>query len=263
MITSNSNSKIKEAINIKKRHASLKESAFFIEGVRLIESALKSGIHLIDLFYTDRFAASERGAIIISSVKKRGGTAIHVSETVMTRLSDTETPQGVLCIASKAKEGLNESVTGENSVLLVCDGIKDPGNMGAVIRSADALACDAVICTPDTCNPFSPKAVRASAGSVFNIPLIFEQPENIVNLLKQRDMKVVVSDPYRGEAVMAVDLISPFALVVGEEAAGVSEFFKSRADVFLNIPVTKRADSLNVAVSSAICLYEALRQRKK
>jgi len=263
MITSLSNKKIKEAIFVKKKHADYKYNAFFIEGERVLEMALASGVILKRVFYTDEFVSKGNRKSLVKSVTTGDVEVLEISTKVMRSISDTETPQGIAAIASLRKYELEDLKESENPVLLICDRVKEPGNLGSIIRSSDAFGADAVMIVPGTCNPFSPKVIRASAGSIFNIPLIFVPGEKLIPWMKARQLRLLVTDPYGGESIFHIDFTLPFALVLGEEAGGVSKFFKEKADLFIHIPLKGRADSLNVSISAAIILYEAQKQRSK
>ncbi|MBF0592516.1 MAG: RNA methyltransferase, partial [Nitrospirae bacterium] len=138
----------------------------------------------------------------------------------------------------------------------------DPGNCGAIIRTADALGASAVVVLPQTCNPFSPKVVRATAGSIFNIPVVYASVEGLLSWVRQREITLAVTTPHAGKAINEADLTCPLALVVGEESGGIDPWLIDRAALSINIPIMGRAESLNVATCASICLYEAQRQRR-
>jgi TrmH family RNA methyltransferase len=246
---------IKEAINIKEKRSRYRHEAFLIEGQHLIESALDTGAELKQVFFTEGF----KDKALLRRLAEKGVNMIEVTDRILLKLSDTETPQGILAIASYKPLELDDIEI--KGIAVVCDGIQDPGNLGTIIRTADATGSDAVILLPGTCDAFMPKALRASAGSIFNIPVIYEKREKISGHLRKKGVKICAMTPDAKESVFDVDLSPPIAFVFGNESRGISPELKKASDIRLKIPITGRAESLNVASSAAVCLYEALRQR--
>ncbi|MEJ2695301.1 MAG: RNA methyltransferase [Candidatus Sulfobium sp.] len=146
-------------------------------------------------------------------------------------------------------------------MVVVLDGIKDPGNLGTIIRTSDAAGAHAVVLLPGTCDPFMPKPLRASAGSVFNIPVVETEIAPLMKWMKERSIKMTVTSPDATDILYDADLTYPGAFAFGNEAHGVSRELKEEADLTVKIPIYGGAESLNVASSAAICLYEAVRQR--
>ncbi len=262
MITSLANKKIKEVFNIKKKYSYFKNSAFFIESKRIFKMALNLEVTIKRVFYTNEIISNSEGANLLKKISKKNTEVFEISKRIMDKLSDTDTPQGIVGVVSTRKYGIKDLKDKKDLLILVCDRLKDPGNLGSIIRSSDAFGADAVIILPKTCNPFSPKVVRSSAGSIFNIPIIFENTKCLIKWVKLNNLRLIATDTYDGINISQVNFKSPFALIVGEEAEGVRTLLKRESDFLVNIPIEKRVESLNVAVSSAICLYEASKQRK-
>ncbi|MBF0337306.1 MAG: RNA methyltransferase [Nitrospirae bacterium] len=242
---------------IKKRHAFYKNDAFFVEGLKVVSMALSSGAVIRRLFYT------ADNVLDVEPIRSAAIEAIEVSWEVIARLSDTQAPQGVVAIAQKDVVPLRGLLLKGAALAVVCDRVKDPGNVGAIIRTADAFGADAVVVLPQTCNPFSPKVVRASAGSIFNLPVVYASAVELVDWVRQRGITLAVTTPHIGMAIDDADLACPLALVAGEEAAGIDPWLLDRATLTVNIPMVGAAESLNVATSVAVSLYEARRQRKE
>lgn len=254
---------IREAVRIKEKRSRYRHEAFLVEGPHLIEMAVASGTEgrralLKQVFYTEEFKKKSHRPLL-DRLFKSGTAVFEVTERILLRLSDTETPQGIVAVASCRALSLDEITV--RGFLVVCDGIQDAGNLGTTIRTADAAAADAVVLLPGTCDAFMPKTLRASAGSIFNIPVVYEERKRLVRWLKDRKIRLAVTAPDAGQSVFDADLGVPLAFVFGNEATGVSPELKKAADLKLKIPVPGKAESLNVASSAAVCLYEALRQR--
>ncbi len=149
------------------------------------------------------------------------------------------------------------------ALIVVIDGVQDPGNLGAIIRTSDAAAADAVILLPGTCDAFMQKTIRSTAGSIFNIPVIHADLQALLQWLRLNEIKLAVTSLDSARTVFEERLEGPLALVFGNEAHGVSKEIRSAADLLLKIPIYGHAESLNVASAAAVCLYEAVRQRMK
>jgi TrmH family RNA methyltransferase len=260
-IESTSNPAIKEALEVGKKRSRHGSDAFLIEGPHLLEAALTAGdrTHIRRVFFTDRFR--EREPRLYKRILKSGAELIEVKEHVMKKLSSTEAPQGVAALASCRQPG-PDSVD-LKGIVAVSDGIQDPGNLGAIIRTADAVGAKAVVLLPGSCDPFSGKALRASAGSAFNIPILYVDRDALVAMLKRRKIPLAVTTPEARTSIFRADLGPPVALAFGNEAGGISAELKEAARLNLRIPIEGRAESLNVASAAAVCLYEALRRARE
>jgi TrmH family RNA methyltransferase len=256
-ITSLSNPLIKETLKGKK---TLLRKAMLIEGNHFLGTALESGVDIRRVFFTGKYRSENEAFLIKFSGKKT--ELIEVTEHILSRLADTETPQGVVAEVGYKGRKLQEVSLQRDPLIVVCDGIQDPGNLGTIIRTADAAGADAVALLPGTCDPFMPKGVRATAGSIFNLPVVFLEPDALVEWLRKKSISLMASDVHASRSIYDTDMRKPLAFVFGNEAAGVSEYLKGKSDMKVRIPIPGKAESLNVATSAAICLYEAVRQRR-
>lgn len=255
-ITSASNPLIRAALKGKK---DLQPGCLFIEGQNLIETAVASGAEMGTVFFTGDYKAGH--ASLLRRLAERASCLIETTEKALSRLCDTETPQGIAATASIKTYSLNEVPFKKNPLMAVCDGIQDPGNLGAIIRTSDAAGADAVIILPESCNAFMPKVVRSTAGSIFNIPIVFSDAEMLSDWAAERKITLAATAADAPRTIFDADLRMPLVLVFGSEADGVGEKIKKSAQLSISIPIFGRAESLNVAASAAICLYEAVRQR--
>lgn len=260
-ITSTSNQNIKETIDILKKHRRQRPARVLIEGVRLIESALNAGAKTDKVFFTESLADREEGRKIMRMIPQERDCFFEVSERVMQRLSDTESPQGILAVVTYEPLRLEEVRTSDSPLITVLDGVQDPGNLGTIIRTSDAAGADAVVLLPGTCDPFMPKPLRASAGSVFSIPVVETELAILMKWTKERSIELMVTASEGAAALYDVDLARPVAFAFGNEAHGISRAMREAADLAVRIPIYGGAESLNVGSAAAICLYEAVRQR--
>jgi len=269
-ITSPTNHLIKETLNEKKqgRHDNL-----FIEGHRLIEMAIASGAEIVGspksrrllgvtvrrVFFTPTYRVKNER--FLRRLSKRVPDLIETTAHILSKLAETETPQGIVAVAACRLHKLNDLSLKANPLIVVCDGIQDPGNLGTIIRTSDAAQADAVITLRGTCDPFMSKVIRATAGSIFNIPVVPSDTDEVIEWLKEKGIAILVADTRASGTIYETDLSRALAFVFGNEAEGVGDKLKGVADMLLKIPIYGRAESLNVASSAAICLYEAIRQR--
>jgi len=260
-ITSATNPHIRKIISEPEKGADSPVRSFLIEGPHLIEMALKAGENITEAFFTGPFSGKEEGAKMINRLASAAIKLVEVSDKVMQKLAGTVTPQGIAAVVSHRPAVLDELKSGPGPLLVVLDRIQDPGNLGTIIRTADAAGSDAVLLLPPSCDPFMQKTVRSTAGSIFNIPVVQTQPERLLPFLRDRGIRLAVTSLDARDSVYDADLDGPVALVFGNEAQGVSRQLRDAADISMKVPVPGGAESLNVASAAAVCIYEAVRQR--
>ncbi len=258
-IESPSNPVVKDTLAQARKRSASSGGAFLIEGQNLFAEALRSGRVLIQsVFVTEEFL--DGNLEIFEGALAGGGINIYeVSQKIIKKLSATETPQGV-CAMVETAELSAEHLTFD-SITVVLDGIQDPGNTGTIIRTAHAFGSGAVVLLPGTCDAMNPKALRATAGSVFHIPVIRAQRDELVRKLRKDSVRIAMTEAHGGVPLSGADLSMPLAFVLGSEARGVSEELRRAADLAITIPVPGGAESLNVAQAAALCLWEAQRSK--
>jgi RNA methyltransferase, TrmH family len=262
-ITSTSNPHVKDSLNLMRKRLRQGTAMIPIEGLHLIEMALDSGAGIEKVFFTESLSGSEKGKKMLGMIPKKSDCFFEVSEKVMDRLADTDSPQGIVAVVSYSAPRLEEVSVCDRPLVTVVDGVQDPGNLGTIIRTADAAGADAVVLLPGTCDPFMPKPLRASAGSVFNIPVVQTEIGPLLKWVKDRGLRLAVTSPDAAETLFDTDLTLSVALAFGNEAHGVSTELREAADLAVKIPIYGKAESLNVGSAAAICLYEAARQRRR
>ena len=263
VISSPSNPLVKEILKIKAGKKTGQEGRCIIEGPHLIEMALSSQAAIERVLFIAEFLARRDGRRLLRSLmgKVPAGGIIEMSGSVIDRLSDTETPQGILAVVVFGATAPEDLIIGDSPLVVICDGIQDPGNLGSLIRVSDAAGANAVFILPGTCNPYLPKVIRSTAGSIFHIPLVPIGPEACVDFLRTHHIPLAIADVRGAVSLFDADLTGPLALAFGSEARGAGRVLREKADVLLKIPIVGKAESLNVAMAASICLYEAVRQR--
>ena len=263
-IASFSNSLVKQTAEIAGRKQRPADAFFVAEGPHLAGAALDASVRVRELFYTEEFISTITGRTLVDRfVRSDPGpeSIIELPAAVFSRMADTETPQGILAVVEIRQTSLKTLNLKGKALLVVCDGIQDPGNLGTMIRVSDAAGADAVILLPGTCDPYSAKTVRATAGSIFHIPVVYSGQDELRSYLSDKGIKLYAADAGAKMSLFETDLDRACALAFGNEAKGISAFIRNNADFIAGIPIPGKAESLNAAVSAAIFLYEAVRQR--
>ena len=254
MITSSQNPKIKLARALlgraKERHEA---KAFVVEGVRLVEEAANSNWGFRFVLYDE--SLSERGKLQVASLRSRGIEVEKASESLMKSLSETETPQGILAILEFSELPITNSL----NFVLIPDQIRDPGNLGTLLRSAAATGVQAVLLPPETTDAFAPKVVRAGMGAHFRLPIHSMMWEGIEAQIKGLQIYLADMD---GSSCWEIDLRRPLALIVGGEAEGASEEARKLATQRISIPMAGNVESLNAGVAGSVLMFEVVRQRR-
>lgn len=237
----------------------------FIEGLRLCEEAVGAGLRISDVLYTERLAEDERGSRLLRALQERSERAALLSEAVMASVSDTKRPQGIVALAARPETGplvLERQAVETVPLLLLMHRTNNPTNAGALLRTAEAAGATGAVTTAGSTDLLSPKALRGAMGSAFRLPLWTDADyAEVLGWCAERGIRTVCADARAGRSYTEIDWTSPRALILGPEAAGLSEQETDAADEAVHIPMRPPVESLNVAVAAAILLYEAARQR--
>lgn len=260
-ITSPKNPLIKEIKSLYRKKDRMKNKSFIIEGIKMIEEAIDNNYPIKNIIYTDQLLKIKDGEILFEKIKGLDNI-IYVPNNIFKEISDTENPQGVLGIARLEYKELREIKNKERLFLLFLDEVQDPGNMGTIIRTADAFNADGIIVTDGCVDPYNPKVVRATMGSIFRVPLYYTS-DGIQELKKLKDMDIrLYSTSLVGSMpIYEADFNEGFILIIGNESNGVSEEIFSLSDKLIKIPMLGGAESLNAGVAASIIMYEVMKQR--
>ncbi|MEW6573520.1 MAG: RNA methyltransferase [Bacillota bacterium] len=256
------NPRVKGLLRLARRHRREQEEKFLIEGPRLVLEALSAGWPLEAVYCTARFAESEKNAELLNSLHEYGVIVYALPIEVFSRIASTEEPQGVLAVARTRKVEAGELFRDPSPLVVVVDGLQDPGNLGTIIRTADAAGASGAVLLPGTVDIYNPKVVRATAGALFRLPVIEGLPlDEALTLIKNAALELVVADPRGSVPFYAADLSGPVAIVVGSEGTGIKHKVQKAASERVFIPMPGGAESLNAAVAASLLIYEAVRQR--
>jgi TrmH family RNA methyltransferase len=203
----------------------------------------------------------ENEPALIEQAREAGAQLFELSKEAFAKCAYRERPDGLLAVAPQWKLGLDDLKLSAAPFLLVCESIEKPGNLGTILRSADAAGCDALILCDAVTDLFNPNVVRASTGVLFSVPVVVAESQTVQGWLKARGIRTAATTPHTENLYTQTELRGPLAVVMGSEQYGLSEFWMKNADVLVRIPMAGQADSLNVAMATIITLFEAVRQR--
>jgi TrmH family RNA methyltransferase len=260
MITSAQNPKIQKIrLLITQSKERKKTNQFVIEGVRLCEEAMNADWEFEYVLFSDNL--SERGRDIITQAINKNIPIDEIPFSLMKKIAGTENPQGIICVLDQKHPVLPE----RPDFVLICDSIKDPGNLGTILRSANAAQAQAVLVSPNSTDIFSPKVMRAGMGAHFHLPILQFDWDEIEEICKNpfHSMKTIIASANATTTLWQLDLIQPTAIIIGSEATGPCPEAQQLADQLIKIPMPGSSESLNAAIAASIILFEVVRQRWK
>lgn len=263
IIFSSQNEKIKKILKVKnKKNKRDKFSLFLIEGIKEITQAIDSNIQIDSLFICSKFLKDKK---ILKVFEKKSFFINECDEKIFKKISYKENPDGVIALAKQfkyEKDHLDKILLKKNPFILVCESLEKPGNLGAILRTADAAGIDAIILANSKIDIFNPNVIRSSLGTIFNIPIFNMKTQDVISFLKSKKINIISTYLKAQKSFNKVDLNKPLAIVVGSEEKGITKAFIEESNYLIKIPMFGKADSLNVANATTIILYEVLRQRK-
>ncbi len=231
-----------------------------VEGVRIVEEAIRSGLHLRAALFSE--SGQARAGRLLPQLGAQVETLL-LPDKLFTSMVPSETPQGVAALVRMKSYALGDLLAGEQDSALVVAvaGVQDPGNLGTILRSAEAFGATGVLLGENTVSAYNSKVVRASAGSIFRIPVVRQELKTALPALRDRGLRLLATSSHQGNPVNDAGLTSPLALLVGSEGAGLAREIMAQVDEVVAIPHSPRVESLNAGVAASIALYEAARQR--
>lgn len=259
-ITSFSNPRVKHLVALRRRRTREQYQETLLEGYEELLLALDAAVRPKILYYCAELTASQ-GQATIERVAATGAEVIHLSRAVFDKVAYRESPDGWLAVVPAVPADLTALTPGSRPLLLVCEGVEKPGNIGAMLRTADAAGVAGVIAAGPVTDWGNPNLIRASKGTVFSVPVASGSIDEVLHWLNERGISIVVTTPDTDVLITDVDLTGPVAIAVGSEKFGLSAQFLAAAHTRAKIPMFGRADSLNVATAAAIAIYEGVRQR--
>lgn len=256
-ITSLQNPKIKLAQKLFKSRERKKEDLILIEGCSEINLAIESGVMIDTLFFCPALAQDKK-------INKEipGDKILELDKELFSKIAYRDNPDGFIALAKVKRLKLNEIKLSKKPLVIVLEKVEKPGNLGAILRSADAAGVDAVILADPQTDLYQPNVIRASLGTIFSVPVATASNPEVFQWLHDKKIKSFAAVVGAKLKYMQADMSHPSAIVIGTEHEGLSDFWQDNADVGIGIPMRGKIDSLNASVSTAVILFEAVRQRR-
>ena len=262
VLTSLKSPRVKEVVRLRKRRERDKSRLMLIEGRRELEEALRNGAELKTLYVCESLFDGRGQKDIVSNAQQQSVEIVTVSEPIACKMAYRDNPEGLLAIAPQPVKGLEDIPLGKTPFVAILEGIEKPGNLGAVLRAADGAGAHGLLLCDCATDIYNPNTIRASLGTFFTMPFTQASSSEALRWCRQEGLQTVAATPSADLVYTQADLSGPCAVVVGSEDRGLSQLWLDEADIKVRIPMKGRADSLNAAVSTAILLYEAMRQRE-
>ncbi|HEY4632481.1 MAG TPA: RNA methyltransferase [Candidatus Limnocylindrales bacterium] len=263
MLTSAANPRIRSALQLRARRHRDATGLTIVDGARELRRALDAGVEVVEAFVCEPLLAGPDARVALDRL--RAGTApVHpTNETAFARLAFGDRVEGLVAVIRPRSTALADLAVPDDALVVVLEGVEKPGNVGAVLRSADGAGVDALIVASPRTDLHNPNVIRASAGTVFTVPLAAADADEVADWLGARQVRIVAAHVDAPTPYTDADLTGPLAIVLGAEDRGLSERWR-RPDVeAVHLPMLGVADSLNVSVAAALLLYEARRQRDR
>ena len=261
-LTSLQNPKVKRAFALRDRRERDREGVTILEGYRELTRAHAAGIPIRETFFCREMFVGENNDALLDTLRDAGSAIYECSANVLRKIAYRERPEGLIAIAEMKRKGLDEIPAKPDGLYLVAETIEKPGNLGSILRSADAVGATAVIVCNKQTDIFNPNVIRASTGAIFSMPLAETTSEEALAWLRNLGIKTLAATPHTHLYYTDVDMKQGVAIVVGAEQYGLSDYWMNSADLQVLIPMLGKMDSLNVATAATILLYEAARQRE-
>ena len=255
-ISSLQNRRVKQVMMLQQKSSERRKTGLFVvEGVRELGHCMKAGYVVDSIYYCASLFSDMSVLVGVEHVYE-------VTPQVYEKMAYRGSTEGLLAVVKAKAHGLDTLNLPENPLIMVLESVEKPGNLGAVLRSADAAGADAVILCDPLTDLYNPNLIRASIGALFTVPTVAVGNKECIAFLKERGIKILTAQLQDSELYYDMDMTCGTAIVMGTEATGLTNEWRQAADAHIRIPMCGQLDSLNVSVSAAILLYEAVRQRK-
>jgi len=261
-ITSRSNPRILDAVRLRDRRERERTGRTLIDGARELTTAISAGTVIEAVYALDEDASIPVGvSTILEAVRLKGIELVTVAPAVLERLAFGDRLDGVVAVARVPDVGLGHLSVSDPALVVVIEGLEKPGNLGAILRTADAVGASVIAADPRT-DLFNPNAIRASLGTIFTVPIASASTSDTLAWLRERQIPIVAARVDATQPYWSADLRSSVAIALGSETHGLSDAWSGEGVSAVRLPMSGIADSLNVATTAAVLLYEATRQRE-
>lgn len=261
-ITSAQNPCIKHVCKLRDRRCRELEQLTLLEGYRELTRGLEYGMEIIECYFAPVLFLGDNEFALLDELKHRGATVAEVAPHLLEKMAYRERPEGLIAIARMKKHHLGDLKIRPDGLYLIAEAVEKPGNLGSILRSADAAGVDGLIICNKCTDIYNPNVIRASTGALFCVPLAEATTSETIDWLSRNNIKTLAATPHTDKIYTEIDMTCGIAIVVGTEQHGLSDHWLQNANINICIPMLGRIDSLNVATAATILLYEAARQRK-
>jgi TrmH family RNA methyltransferase len=263
MITSLHNPRVKAAVRLRDRRQREKQRRIRIDGARELLRAVRAGVPLAEVFVCEPLCQGDDARRVLAELGATGAETLHVTEAVFDKLAFGDRAEGVVGIAPMPAAGLSRLALPGEPLVAVLEGVEKPGNVGAVVRSADGAGVSALVVADGGTDLYNPNAIRASLGTIFTVPVCAATARETLDWLREQGLAVYAARVDGSIPYTEADFRRPAAIVLGSEAEGLTDLWKAGGVTGIRLPMRGQADSLNVAAAAAVLFYEALRQRSR
>jgi len=260
-LTSLQNDKVKFVYKLRNRRTRDKLQLTILEGYRELSRGFQFGMKFVDLFYCSSMFLGENEMLLIDKLKDAGVNVYSVTEIILKKIAYRERPEGLIAVAKMQEHSLKSLPIKENGLYIIAEAVEKPGNLGSILRSADAVCANGVIICDKCTDLYNPNVIRASTGAIFTVPIAEASSTETYEWMKNHNIKIIAATPHSSILYSEQNLKEGIAIAVGAEQFGLSDFWLNNADINIKIPMLGDMDSLNVATATTILLYEVARQR--
>lgn len=263
-IFSKTNDKVKFIKSLNEKKFRIKNNSFYLEGVKVVNEVLDKAIDIKFIAYSKSILfATNGGEKLLERIEKSNIEALDFEQNTFKYMTDTVNPQGILVVLDIPKYNLIDEIKKEENNILILDKVQDPGNMGTIIRSANAFDVNVIICTKDSVDCYSPKVLRSTMGGILNTKIIYAEDYDFIDVLKKNNYNIVATSLKSTHSLDNLDYNNKYAFAMGNEANGISKELEGRADITVKIDMEEKIESLNVSVATSIILYEQYKNKKR
>ena len=260
-ITSVTNPRVKRLVRLRDRRHRDDEGVFVVEGYRAVRRMLDTGVAPRELYVAPEWFQGVNEAALVEDAASAGAEIVELGRDAFAKCAYRDRPDGLLAVVAQWHLTLGELDVGAVPFVLVVEAIEKPGNLGTILRSADAAGVGAVLVCDQVTDIFNPNVVRSSTGVLFRVPIVVASSADVQQWLRAHSIRTVATTPDAALTYSDADLTGPLAVVMGSEQFGLSDLWLGAADVCVRIPMAGQADSLNVGMATVVTLFEAVRQR--
>lgn len=263
IITSFANPKVKAIRKLEDKKHRQETGEFFIEGLRTVGEAVQTGAPIQNLVISPELLVSEFGQSLLAHPTVEGVEIIEVSQEIYTKIAHKQGPQGIGAVVRQRWHALDSLNAAPGDLWVALAQVADPGNLGAIMRTADAVGCRGVILLGHSTDPYDPSAVKASMGSIFTLSLVKTEWDAFLTWRNANQVRLVGTSDHAATDYQAITYTTPLVLLMGSERHGLPDEMIAACDALVRIPMRGRADSLNLAIATSLVLYEAFNQSRK